>query len=122
MPVDFKNKLFGKVLWGYSPEEVDEYIAYVAGEYTRLERRLASIRRENARPVNKLEKEPKYTGENAGRAGEKAAVPASEQPRSGTPAEAEDPAAASRLEAEKILADARAAAEEILASAAAASE
>jgi cell division septum initiation protein DivIVA len=109
MPVDFKNKLFGKVLWGYSPEEVDEYIAYVAGEYTRLERRLADIRKENARTGTKPEKEPKYAAADAGRDEGNSASPASGQPRSGMTAEAE-----------KILSEARAAADEILASAAAA--
>ena len=49
MPVDFKNKLFQKALWGYVPEEVDEYIAYVAGEYTKLEKRLNAVRAENAK-------------------------------------------------------------------------
>ena len=97
MPVDFKNKLFQKALWGYVPEEVDEYIAYVAGEYTRLEKRLNAIRAENAKI-----------------AAEKAASRTPDIP--GIPAEPKE-ASDARAEAESILRQARTQADAILESA-----
>lgn len=38
MPKDFRNKNFQKILRGYAPEEVDDYIAYINEEYRKLER------------------------------------------------------------------------------------
>ena len=38
MPKDFTNKTFGRILRGYVPEEVDEYISYLNDEYAKIER------------------------------------------------------------------------------------
>ena len=38
MSLEFKNKTFPKVLRGYSPEEVENYLDYIDGEYKELER------------------------------------------------------------------------------------
>lgn len=38
MSLEFKNKTFQKVFRGYSPEEVEEYLDYIDGEYRELER------------------------------------------------------------------------------------
>ena len=45
MAKDFRNKTFGRILRGYNPEEVDEYIAYISDEYRKLERRCADSER-----------------------------------------------------------------------------
>ena len=41
MAKDFRKKVFGKSIRGYTPEEVDEYLGYVADEYRKLELRAA---------------------------------------------------------------------------------
>ena len=90
MPVDFKNKLFQKALWGYDPAEVDAYIAHVAGEYAKLEKRCAALRAQiGSRPESSKE-----TSKETGR-----------------------PAAAAEEEAGRISAEARETAETILAEA-----
>ena len=128
MAVDFKNKLFQKALWGYVPEEVDEYIAYVAGEYTRLEKRLAAIRSENAKKQgeNRTSQQadiPGVTGgaasgdpnggnmENAFADGERILSEArrnAEQLREEARTDAEKALADAKSGAEKLLSDARA--------------
>lgn len=137
MAVDFKNKLFQKALWGYVPEEVDEYIAYVAGEYTRLEKRLAAIRAENAKKQggtgsSRQADIPGVTGgeapENpAGGSVEKAfaegerilseARTEAEQLRDAAASDAESVRSGAAEEAEKTLADAKSKAENLLAEA-----
>ncbi len=77
MSVDFKNKLFQKALWGYAPEEVDEYISYVAGEYARLEKRFGALKAEGSG------KRQNQTGTPA------ADIPGVSGPESGEKAEAE---------------------------------
>ncbi|MBO6053834.1 MAG: DivIVA domain-containing protein, partial [Clostridia bacterium] len=87
MPVDFKKKLFQKALWGYAPAEVDEYIAYVTREYTKLERRLAAVRRESSgmsRGEEKTasaaqQKTAQNAGQSAGQAKEKSVPPDGER-------------------------------------------
>ncbi len=39
MPKDFRKKTFQKILRGYSPDEVDAYLAYVNDEYRKLEKK-----------------------------------------------------------------------------------
>ncbi len=55
MPHDFRNKSFQKVLRGYAPEEVDEYIAYLNEEYRKLERRTADSERKLALALKKMD-------------------------------------------------------------------
>ena len=137
MAVDFKNKLFQKALWGYVPEEVDEYIAYVAGEYTRLEKRLAAIRAENAKKQGETGPSrqadiPGVTGgaamdnpgggsvEKAFAEGERILSDArkeAEQLRDAAASDAESVRNGAAEEAEKLLADARTGAESGLAEA-----
>ena len=37
MAKDFRNKQFGRIIRGYNPDEVDEYIAYINDEYRNKE-------------------------------------------------------------------------------------
>ncbi len=136
MAVDFKNKLFQKALWGYVPEEVDEYIAYVAGEYTRLEKRLAAIRAENAKKQGENKASPQadipgVTGgaaadnpggsmENAFAEGERILSEArekAEQLREEAASDAESLRNDAKADAEKTLAEAKSGAEKLLADA-----
>ncbi len=39
MAKDFRNKTFQRVLRGYAPEEVNDYLAFITEEYKKLERR-----------------------------------------------------------------------------------
>jgi len=59
MAHDFRNKTFQKVLRGYAPEEVDDYIAYLNEEYHKLERRTADSERKLALALKKLEENAK---------------------------------------------------------------
>lgn len=59
MPRDFKNKSFQRVLRGYAPEEVEEYIAYINEEYRKLERRTADSERKLALALKKLDENAK---------------------------------------------------------------
>lgn len=59
MPHDFRNKSFQKVLRGYAPDEVDEYIAYLNEEYRKLERRTADSERKLALALKKLDESVK---------------------------------------------------------------
>lgn len=56
MAKDFRNKTFPKILRGYAPDEVDEYIARINTEYGRLEKRLAETEKKLAAAVDKLDK------------------------------------------------------------------
>ncbi len=89
MSVDFKNKLFQKALWGYAPEEVDEYISYVAGEYARLEKRFGALKAEGSG------KRQNQTGAPA------ADIPGVSGPESGEKAEAERILSEARESAER---------------------
>ena len=89
MSVDFKNKLFQKALWGYAPEEVDEYISYVAGEYARLEKRFGALKAEGSG------KRQNQTGTPA------ADIPGVSGPESGEKAEAERILSEARESAER---------------------
>ena len=62
MAHDFRNKTFQKVLRGYAPEEVDDYIAYLNEEYRKLERRTADSERKLALALKKLEESAKSGG------------------------------------------------------------
>ena len=62
MAHDFRNKTFQKVLRGYAPEEVDDYIAYLNEEYRNLERRTADSERKLALALKKLEESAKSGG------------------------------------------------------------
>ena len=64
MPYDFRNKSFQKVLRGYSPEEVDDYIAYFNEEYKKLERRNADNERKLALAQKKIDEYLKGSGAN----------------------------------------------------------
>jgi cell division initiation protein len=55
MPHDIRNKSFQRVLRGYAPDEVDEYIAYLQDEYRKLERRTADSERKLALALKKLD-------------------------------------------------------------------
>lgn len=59
MPHDFRNKSFQKVLRGYAPDEVDDYIAYMNEEYRKLERRTADSERKLALALKKLDESAK---------------------------------------------------------------
>lgn len=65
MPRDFKNKSFQKVLRGYAPEEVEEYIAYINEEYRKLERRTADSERKLALALKKLDENAKNGGSDS---------------------------------------------------------
>lgn len=54
MAKDFRKKTFSKILRGYSPEEVDEYIAYVNEEYQKLARRNSENERKLTLAAKKL--------------------------------------------------------------------
>ncbi len=55
MAKDFRNKTFTKILRGYSPEEVDEYISYLYDEFVKSERREHEIQRKLALALKKLD-------------------------------------------------------------------
>ena len=55
MAKDFRNKQFGRIIRGYNPDEVDEYIAYINDEYRKLERRCADSDRKLALALKKLD-------------------------------------------------------------------
>ncbi len=55
MAQDFKNKIFQKVLRGYAPEEVDDYIDYINEEHRKLERRCTDSDRKLALALKKLD-------------------------------------------------------------------
>ena len=77
MAKDFRNKTFPKILWGYAPDEVDEYIARINTEYGRLERKLAETEKKLAAAVEKLDRaDKKNSGEEE--AGMRAAADARE--------------------------------------------
>ncbi len=59
MAHDFRNKTFQKVLRGYAPEEVDDYIAYLNEEYRKLERRTADSERKLTLALKKLDESTK---------------------------------------------------------------
>lgn len=62
MARDFRNKTFQKVLRGYAPEEVEEYIAYLNEEYRKMERRAAESERKFALAQKKLDEAMKKDG------------------------------------------------------------
>ena len=55
MAKDFRKKSFGKAIRGYSPEEVDEYIAHVNEEYAKVEHRAADFERKMILALKKLD-------------------------------------------------------------------
>ncbi|MBO6052631.1 MAG: DivIVA domain-containing protein [Clostridia bacterium] len=129
MPVDFKNKLFRKSIWGYDPEEVDGYIAYVAGEYTKLEKRFSVLRSRmeeqkaqnminaaDKAPITEAKAEAGTILAQAREEAEKLLAEAEEQ-KTGVLAEAEKAKADAQAEAGTILAEARDEAEMLLAEA-----
>ncbi len=65
MAHDFRNKTFQKVLRGYAPEEVDDYIAYLNEEYRKLERRTADSERKLALALKKLDETTKNGASDA---------------------------------------------------------
>ena len=77
MAKDFRNKQFGRIIRGYNPEEVDEYIGYINDEYRKLERRCADSERKLALALKKLE-EMHQKNASAGDAGKELAAAAVE--------------------------------------------
>lgn len=59
MAKDFRKKVFGKSIRGYTPEEVDEYLGYVTDEYRKLELRAADSERKLALALKKLDDQMK---------------------------------------------------------------
>lgn len=55
MPKDFRKKTFQKILRGYSPEEVDSYLAYVNDEYRKLEKRCFESERKLTLAAQKIQ-------------------------------------------------------------------
>lgn len=55
MSLEFKNKTFPKVLRGYSPEEVENYLDYIDGEYKELERTAKQNEKRLAIALRKLD-------------------------------------------------------------------
>ena len=55
MSKDFRSKTFQKVLRGYAPEEVAEYLTYVNSEYQKLERRCGENERKLTIALSKLD-------------------------------------------------------------------
>ncbi len=55
MARDFRNKTFQRILRGYSPEEVDEYLGYVTEEYAKLEQAAANTKRQLGMALKKLD-------------------------------------------------------------------
>ena len=65
MPHDFRNKSFQKVLRGYAPDEVEEYIAYLNEEYRKLEQRTTDSERKLALALKKLYESTKNGSTNS---------------------------------------------------------
>lgn len=55
MARDFRNHSFQKILRGYSPEEVDEYLSYVNEEYAKVEQTALTTIRQLAMALKKLD-------------------------------------------------------------------
>ena len=55
MARNFKDKDFSKIIRGYAPEEVDEYIGYIDAEYAKVEHVAADYSRKLALALKKLE-------------------------------------------------------------------
>ncbi|MBE6616534.1 MAG: hypothetical protein E7627_01110 [Ruminococcaceae bacterium] len=63
MARNFKGKAFTKILRGYSPDEVDEYIAYIDGEYKKLEKAHGEKSRRLSLALGKLDEMNNYAEE-----------------------------------------------------------
>lgn len=63
MARSFKGKAFTKILRGYSPEEVDEYIAYIEEEYKKLEKSHGEKSRRLSLALSKLDEMNNYAEE-----------------------------------------------------------
>lgn len=63
MARNFKGKAFTKILRGYSPDEVDEYIAYIDGEYKKLEKAHGEKSRRLTLALGKLDEMNNYAEE-----------------------------------------------------------
>ena len=63
MARSFKGKTFSKILRGYSPEEVDEYIAYIDVEYKKLEKAHDEKSRRLSLALGKLDEMNNYAEE-----------------------------------------------------------
>lgn len=127
MAKDFRNKQFGRIIRGYNPDEVDEYIGYINDEYRKLERRCADSERKLALALKKLD-EMHQKNASAGDAGKELAAAAVESAKADAARileaadarAAEITEAAERTAADKarvILEEAAKGAEEILAGA-----
>ncbi len=55
MSIEFKNKTFTRILRGYDPAEVEDYLDYIDGEYAKLERRAAENERRLVLALKKLD-------------------------------------------------------------------
>ena len=55
MARDFRNKIFQKTLRGYAMAEVDEYIAYVAGEYRKLEKKASDTEKKLSAALRRID-------------------------------------------------------------------
>ncbi len=55
MSIEIKNKTFSKILRGYDPAEVEDYLDYIDGEYAKSERRTAENEKRLAVALKKLD-------------------------------------------------------------------
>lgn len=63
MSRNFKDKEFTKVIRGYSPEEVDEYLEYINSEYGRIEKVAADYAKKLTMALKKLDEMNNYAQE-----------------------------------------------------------
>lgn len=105
MAKDFRNKTFQKILRGYAPEEVDDYIAYINEEYRKLERAKNDSERKLALSVVKLDELTSKSDSNHSSVTDEAR------------ADAERIVAEAQAQAEQIIADAKLRAEDTIRSA-----
>ncbi|MBQ7599409.1 MAG: DivIVA domain-containing protein [Clostridia bacterium] len=63
MARNFKDKDFSKIIRGYAPEEVDEYIGYIDAEYAKVEHVAADYSRKLSLALKKLEEMNNYAQE-----------------------------------------------------------
>ena len=63
MARNFKDKDFSKIIRGYAPEEVDEYISYLDAEYAKVEHTAADYGRKLTLALKKLDEMNNYAQE-----------------------------------------------------------
>ena len=110
MARNFKDKNFSKIIRGYAPEEVDEYIAYLDAEYAKVERTAADYGRKLTLVLKKLDEMNNYAQELEDKLASYEANGAALKQQPAGPAAAENAA----REAEEAAEAAKAKADEIL--------